>query len=577
MYISTKNTSGTPDLRSDMATVFREQMLNMGKRDVSCLIERLASVRRKERNLKLLLTQQHALLQVVSQQVLAKTPVVWTAFGVDAETQTDEQQGYFGNNEVQWVAREEFIISPVYQTLEDVLVEMTNKGIGTVFLSDWLVSLLSIIRRTNPDLLSFSSYYYENEARTQGLSMHMVKARASIYFMSALDNMCTYSPIGNEKALFPDSEALIHYAVAYASRLSDRDISYEHFCNDPLCYNTDQLALAIDFTIEDIVKFVKHSPTDTQLEVGIKSFPNSYGPVVDAVNELLQRGINARRNCTLLQFLPLSASTTNQKRSDITQKEKLFLGMIIRTALMWYMTYLLSSNVQGSSLLAYQALTSRCMTRDPMVMQSLCKAHKGPYISTGVLLPGLFAYLFYVSKETGMPQKTGAYCTSAPMTLHPTQSLRNYLHKWSTEDFEVRGRMATFIAGDSVINSDMSPTVAAFGHTPKNVLQGQIDTALVSFLHEIIMHRNAYEKPNQAAICYMKEVASTREYLQTSQRTLLQEYNVGQGNNMAFEAMTGFLKNPFLYKMQHTSHFDTYGRGTVQTTHATVVSSAIHT
>lgn len=575
--LASHSTSLTSHTRLDMATVFREQILGMTRRDIACLQGRLAAARKSERNIKSLLSQQRALLQVVCEQALTTTHVVLSPSGVDVKTQTDERPGQFDNNEDHWVAPEDFMISPVYLTLEKVLVEMANKGVGTVFLSDWLVSLLAIIRRLKPDVLSFSNYYYENETRAPGSPLHMVNPRAGIYFMSALDSMCTYSPAGTDNALFPDSEALLHYAVAYASRLSDRDISYVHFCNDPLCYDAEKLAMAINITIEDIVKFIKKNPVIEQPTLSINSIPDSYGPVVDAVNDLLLKGANARGNCALLQFLPLAAATS-QKRGDITQKEKLFLGMIIRTALMWYMTYVLSSKLQGSSIVAYQDLLARCMTRDPIVLQSLCKAHKGPYLSTGMLLPGLFAYIFYVSKETGMPQKVGSFCMNAPMTLHnTTQDSQEFLHKWSTADFEVRGKMAQFIAGDSVIKSDAAPTVAAFGHTPKTVLQGQIDSALVSFLHALIMHKNTYEGPSQAAIGYMKEVSSTREYLQTSQGTMLTEYKVGRGHNMAFEAMNGFLKNPFLYKMKHTRHYDTYGRGTVQTTPNTVVSSAIRT
>jgi len=44
---------------------------------------------------------------------------------------------------------------------------------------------------------------------------------------------------------------------------------------------------------------------------------------------------------------------------------------------------------------------------------------------------------------------------------------------------------------------------------------------------------------------------------------------------MTHTAMTGFLKNPFLFKMHNTKTFDKFGREIVQTTQSTVVSTPV--
>lgn len=558
-----------------MASISREHIRNMTSRDIKNLRKELGSIHRRQRQLLCRLKQTDSLLQGTYDHTLTKTPIEWSLSGVDAETQTDECFAVNSYREGDCSrVQEDPMISAVYKTLESVQTEMTNKGINNVFLSDWIVSLLATIRRLNPVLMAFTSYYYENEARTlNGSGLHMLKDKASAYFMSALDMMCTYSSGSTERDMFPDSEVLVHYSVAYSSRLSGHELSYAQFCHDPLAYNADQLSLAIDATITDIVEFTKTHPPNGDLTVSVNWFPPSYVQVVDAVNDILQSGDRAVKNSVLVQFLPLSNSGT-QRKTDMAQKEKIFLGLVIRTALMWYMTFNLSSTVQPCSRHAYHGLLDRCITTDPIVVQSLYNANKGPYISTGMLVPGLFAYLFYICKEPGMTVKLGSHSANMPFSSRPNATLTDGLQKWCTEDFGVRGKMAQFIAGDSVLKSDVSITMPAFGGTPKSSLQGQIDSALILFMREMFSHENAYKQSKDVVISYVKELASTRDYLQTSEATRLTEYNLAD-KDKSFKWMEGFLKNPFLYKLQHTQAFDTFGRSSVQTNRKTVVSSPV--
>ena len=565
-----------------MATSFREQLKVITSRDIQPLQAALAARRKKDRKMTAFNKQTDALLQVVSQSTLTKTrtPIVWSPSGVDAQTQTDEQPRVsYSEEAVTEMEREGALraaLSPVYQTLECVIIEMDNKGITNVLLSNWLVSLLAIIRQINPTSQSFSNYYYKNEARAQGTPLHMLKVEAGVNFMSALDNMCTYSPAGTEKGLFSDSELLVHYAVANASRMNNSEISYVQFCRDPLSYTVQQLAQAINIAIVDIVEFVKKPLSkDEKTNVSVKWFPPSYVQVVRAVNALLQaKGSNLANNSVLVQFLPLTKSTS-QMRAGLTNKEIVFLGLIMRTALMWYMTYSLSSTVQGDSILAYQALLNRCMVTDGIVVQSLYNAGKGPYQSTGMLVPGLFAYLFYVSTEPTMTQTLGSLSLSSPLASFRTTSLTNRLQAWRAADFEVRDKLARFIHGDSVLQSKMMATTAAFPGTTRSHLQGQVDSAVVSFLREILVHKHAYATPTSAVIDYLKEVSGSTEYLQVSQRTRTDDYKLTMVNNMARTAMTGLLKNPFLYKVHNTMKFDPFGRETVHTTLDTVVLTPV--
>lgn len=530
----------------------------------------MASVRKKEDDMKCYMEQTDALLQGVWTKKLKRIPIVWSISRVDAETQTNESSLLFCNEEGQCDVIEDPILSPVYETLECVYVEMTNKGINNVFLSDWLVSLLAIIRRLNPALVPLSNYYYENEARFPASPLHKLKTTAGVCFMSALDDMCTYNSGSNLRDSFCDNEFLVHYSVAHASRLHGNDFCYVNFCNSPLLYKTTELAIAIDITISDIVNLMKTRRDDGN--VSIEWFPPSYIHVVQAVNEMMQSGCNAAKNSVLIQFLPLSTSAS-KSRTDMTNKEKHFLGVIMRTALMWYMTYILSSNVQDNKMHTYHALLDRCITRDPLVMQSLQQANKGPYMSMGMLVPGLFAYLFYISKETDVTVKLGTQSTNIPLSSLYAQCISEEVESWCTNDFGVRDKMAKFILGDSVLKSDGQRKMSAFGSKGKNTLQGEIDCALFSFLRDILLHRQSYMSTSNVVINYLKEVVSSREYLQASQVTRRAEYKIRNGNDVAFTNMTGFLKNPFLYKLQHTHDFDTYGRGTVQTTRDTMVST----
>ena len=548
-------------------------MKTMTSRDIAILRKELASMRKKERQLQSRLKQTEALLQGVSAHALARTTIEWSLSGIDAETQTDELFVPTFMDEDHSGMPEDFTISPVYETLEAVRVEMANNGIKKVFLSDWVVSLLAIIRRLHPMLLAFTDYYYDNKGMVQGSPLHMLRAEASVCFMSALDSMCKYSSGSTERDLFPDSEILVHYSVAYMSRLSVGEFNYVQFCNDPFGYSTEQLAMAVNTTIMDIMKFTKTQPPDGIPTVSLNWFPPSYVQVVDAVNGILKSGDPAVKNSVLVQFLPLSTSEA-QRKKDMTHKEKTFLGVVIRTALMWYMTYNLSCTVQPDSILSYHDLLSRCITKDPIVMQSLYNAGKGPYLSTGMLVPGLFAYLFYISKDPGMAVKVASHNTNKPLTSYPTANLNEELQKWCTEDFSVRGEMASFIAGDTVLKSDMPTAMPAFGGRPKNTLQGQIDIALIKFLREILIHDHTYIPSTKVVINYLKEVTSSREYLSTSQLTRAREYNVSD-TAKTFNSMTGFLKNPFLYKLQHTKMFDTQGRSAVQTSRDTVVCTSV--
>ena len=545
----------------------------MTRRDIVILQKRLASMRKKEQHLQSRLKQTEALLQGISAQALARTPIEWSLSGVDAETQTDEGLVLSYREEDHLQVAEDSMISAVYETLEAVQMEMTNKGINHVFLSDWVVSLLAIIRRLNPTLLAFTQYYYENELRAQTSPLHMLRAKASVCLVSALDSMCKYSSGSTERDLFPDSEVFVHYSVAYVSRLSLNELNYVDFCNDPLYYSAEQLAMAVNTTIMDIVKFTKTQPSDGEPTVSLNWFPPSYVQVVEAVNDILQSGNDGVKNSVLVQFLPLSTSG-GQKKTDMTQKEKFFLGIVIRTALMWQMTYILSSSVQSDSIRTCHGLLNQCITKDPIVMQSLYNAGKGPYISTGMLVPGLFAYLLYISKDPGMTVKVGSHNTKRPLTHHPTTTLNKELQQWCTDDFGVRGKIARFIAGDSLLKSGMSTGMPAFGGIPKNTLQGQIDSALISFLRELLIHNNSYRESMEKVISYLKEVTSSREYLDTSQLTRTRDYSLSD-RTKTFNYMTGFFKNPFLYKLQHAKRFDTQGRSAVQTSRDTVVSTPI--
>jgi hypothetical protein len=578
-----------------MAVAFRKHVKGTMMRDIRTIQGYLAVGRKRERKLKAFKKQTDALLQMVSQETLERTAIVWSLMGVDAATQTDEQSGpiytedgsLFGmgqddnaddDNGVHGSVLARPVLSPVYQTLEDVLLEMANKGINNVVLSSWLVSLLAIIRRMNPTVSSFSNYYYKNEARAQGTpgSLYMLKAEAGTRFTSALDNMCTYSPAGTGKGLFSDSELLVHYAVANASRLTNTDISYAQFCVDPSAYKTEQLAVAVNFTILDIVEFVRKplSPNEKPT-VSAKWFPPSYVNVIGAVTGLLHaRSSSVAKNSVLVQFLPLATSASQQK-ADLSNKEAVLLGVVMRTALMWYSTYSLSSTVQNDSIRTYRDLLNHCMIRDVIVMQSLYSMGKGPYLSTGTLLPGLFAYLFYISKEAGLTQRVGALCISAHPTWQPSKQLAEGLKSWCAADFNVRDNMASFICGDSVLKSKATTTVAAFPGTTRVRLQAQIDSALVSFMREMLIFENAYTVPNRTAIDYLKEALVTNEYLQVSQRTRITEYNMAKANNMTGTAVTGFLKNPFLYKVHNTMNFDMFGRETVLTNRDTVVSTPV--
>lgn len=554
-----------------MATMFREQIKTMTKRDFITMQRELATMREKDRTLQSRLKQTETLLQGVTNQALTRTPIEWSLSGVDAETQTDEVLSY--REEDHSGLSEVSMISPVYETLEAVMMEIANKGINSVFLSDWVVSLLAIIRRLNPMCLAFPSYYYENEARFHVSPLDMLRLKSGVCFMSSLDSMCKYSSGSTERDLYPDSEILVHYSVAYVSGLSMDGPSYTEFCEDPLAYSTKQLAIAVDTTIMDIVQFIRTPPSDGECTLSKNWFPPSYVQVVNAVNAIIQSGNHAVKNSVLIQFLPLSKSG-GQRKTDMTHKEKFFLGLVIRTALMWHMTYRLSSTVQVDSLHACHDLLSRCIATDPIVMQSLYNASKGPYLSTGMLVPGLFAYLFYISREPGALVKIASHATNMPLASNHTTILDADLKKWCTEDFGVRSKMANFIAGDSVMKAGMATTRPAFGGTPKNILQEQIDSALISFLRDILIHEQLYKEASEVAIKHLKEVTSSREYLQTSQITRAREYCLGH-TTKPFRAMTGFLKNPFLYKLQHTKNFDVQGRLAVQTSRDTMVCTSV--
>jgi hypothetical protein len=568
-----------------MAAVFREQLEQVRRRDIRSIQAALAVARKKERKLKVFKRQTDVLLQVVPHQTQrTRTAIVWSLTGVDAQTQTDQSPGPFYSEETGGemqrgtndnLGASQALLSLVYETLENGLIEMANKGIQSVLLSDWLVSLLAIIRRLNPTESSFSNYYYKDEMKARGTPLHMLRTEASVRFMSALDRMCTYSPNGIGKGLFSDSELLLHYAVAHASRLANTAISYVQFCKDPLSYTVKQLTGALSATIQDIVNFVsKTPPLADKATASAKWFPPSYIQVVESVNGLLQTGGTAVKNSVLIQFLPLTASTA-QKKPDMSNSEAAFLATIIRTALIWHLTYSLSSTVQGDSTRCYQALLNRCMIRDGIVIHSLYSANKGPYLSTGMLLPGMFAYLFYISKEAGMAQRLGMLSLSEAMGPHPSRSLTEQLRSWRITDFGVRDKMASFICGDSVLKSSVAATSAAFPATTRSRLQAEIDCTLASFMQDILMHKHAYNAQKDSVIDYLKEVSVTSEYLQVSQRTRRDDYNMTNVNNMTRTAMTGFLKNPFLYKMRNTMHFDTYGRESVRTNKDTVLLTPI--
>ena len=562
-----------------MSRLFKQNIECMVDRDIRVILDALAVARKRERTLKVFKSQTDALLQVISQETPARSPVTWSVSGVDVQTQTDDQvpwtlsefeMGLATNSQL---GASQATLSPVYDTLERVLNEKNNKGISNVLLSNWLVSLLAIIRRMNPTSVSFSNYYYRNESRAPGTPLHMLKIDAGICFMSALDSMGQYSLAGTGKGTFSDSELFIHYAVANMSCLHGSDVSYIQFCIEPLSCTLEQLTKAVTFTILDIVDFVKNDAPQDNI-ISVNSFPPSYIHVVKAVNSLLRTGGSGVNNSALVQFLPLTSSSGYAK-ADMTTKEKFMLRIIMRTALMWHMTYNLSSTVQNNCTIAYGNLLKRCMIRDGIVMHSLHSAGKAPYLSTGMLLPGLFAYLFYLSKEAGETQTLGSMCLSAPLVLHSSQGLENRLQSWRTEDFGVRDKMARFIVGDSVLKSSMTPTMAAFPGTNRDFLQGQIDSALISFLRDIFMHQQKYMMPSITTIDFLKETAVSMGYFQVSQDTKTTEYKMSIKDKMTHTAMTGFLKNPFLFKMHNTKTFDKFGREIVQTTQSTVVSTPV--
>ena len=565
-----------------MTSVFRKQIKDMMERDIQVILDALAAARKRERNMKVFKSQTDALLQVLSEERPARTPITWSTMGVDAQSQTDGQSsGTFYSKEMlmemELGTEGHEGDSPVYCTLEMVLNEMKNKGIINVLLSDWLVYLLAIIRRKNPTSLCLSNYYYKNEAKAAGTPLHMLRVDAGVRFMSAVDNMCSYSSAGIGKGLFSDSELLVHYAVANASCLNDSEVSYIQFCVDPLSYTLQQLTKVVSLTILDIVDFVKTTQLpfqDTVYVANVKNFPPSYINVVNAVNGLLRGGGKVVKNSALVQFLPLTTSSAHAK-TDMSAKEKVLLGIIVRTALMWYVAYMLSSAVQNDSTTTYGALLRRCMVRDGIVMQSLQNAGKAPYLSTGMLLPGLFAYIFYVSKEAGETQVLGSLSLSAPFMPKVNQSLESRLKSWGSANFCVRDKIAQFIVGDSVLKSSKTPRVAAFPGTSRDRLQGEIDSALVVFLQELIMHSSTYRMPRMKAVDFLKETTSTSGYLQVSQETKQVDYKMTRDDNMTHTAMTGFLKNPFLYKEHNTMNFDTFGRETIPTTRATMVSTPV--
>ena len=554
----------------------------MTRRDIRLIRGEIAVARKKERDFIVYKSQTDALLQVVAGETLTRTPMSLSLTGVDAQTQTDGQYGgLFSEDTVMEmglgasdnVAGGQADLSPVYQTLESIYVEIGNSGINSVVLSNWLVSLLAIIRQMHPTCLSLSNYYYKNERRAQGTPLHMLKVDAGVCFMSALDNMCTYSTAGTGKGLFSDSEFFVHYAVANASCLSNYEISYIQFCKDPLSYTAHQLAEVVNAAILDIVDFVKKPlPPNEKFIVSAEYFPPSYVHVVEAVNYLLHTERCVAKHSVLVQFLPLASSS--QKRADMANKEVALLGVVIRTALMWYMTYILSSTVQCDSIRAYHALLQRCMVRDGVVMQSLFSVGKGPFQSTGMLLPGLFAYLFFITREPGMTETLGSLSLSSPLGLQPTRSLNNRLMAWRTVDFGVRDKMVRFIIGDSVLKASVTASTAAFPGTTRILLQQQIDSSVVSFLRDLLMHEATYALTTKAVIDYLKEVRATTDYLQVSQHTRTEEYKLGK-TNMTRSAMTGFLKNPFLYRMHNTMNFDDFGRETVHATRDTMVSTPV--
>lgn len=561
-------------------------MESMTRRDIHAILAILTVTRKKERNMKVFKKQTDAMLQVVPRDTLKITDIVWSSTAVDTYTQTDEQPA--GGSYSMEALREmelgggggddmglsQAALSPVYHGLECVRAEMANKGINNVLLSNWLVNLLAIIRRMNPTSLSFSHYYYKNEARAQGTPpLHMVNVEAGVRFMSAVDNMCTYSTAGTGKGLFSDSELLVHYAVANASRHHNSKLSYVQFCNDPLLYSVQQLAHAINETILDIVAFATKplAQNEKPQRVNVKWFPPSYVHVVEAVNAILQEGSSVAKQSVLVQFLPLAPASSQQTKADMTNKEIAFLGLITRTALMWYMTYNLSSTVEKDSIIAYEALLNRCMIRDAIVIQSLFNVGKGPYLSTGMLWPGMFAYLFYISKDPAKTTVTVARLSES----HNTPSLEKDLHIWCTTDFGVRDKMARFICGDSVLHASVTATTAAFPGTTRNQLQGQIDSAIIFVLRDILILKHAYATPANTVIDFMKERTGTTEYLQVSLGTRTTDYKMTMTDNMARRYMMGFLKNPFLYKVHNTGKLDTFGRDTVHTTRATMVATPV--
>lgn len=446
--------------------------------------------------------------------------------------------------------------TPVRATFIALLKEMKLLHMKYVVHSAWLSDLLTVIGEIYPEPQFLANYYIPKNTGDGAFPTKLYED-AGLKFVSAMDNMCTYELRGNNEIGFPDIELLLHYAMAYASKTLKKTHSYEEFCKTPLTYDSLKLAKAVQKTIHAITENPK------ELDDICPDRFATYHTVLESVQQLVEDKSPVLKNCILTHFITFTNAYITTASSAMDRKEMSLLLPVIRTALI--LNYCQPAT-ESNAVSVYKKIIDASRECDTKTMEAKHVEHNmnsGLFMSTGQILPGLYGFLFHISRATGKPGTQEASSVLTHIVANKISHHRN-LHKkypglaqveketqaWLECSHGARRLMSKNVVYCARLDMDKDPPAVG----PKN--RNNVDLAIIKLLIDLsLKYQSNYEHNKELVLGYMTEENARNNYFGASVKTR-KEHKTKLG-------IVDTLKlwmNPFLYKKTTTATVDAFGR-----------------